>query len=626
MILTMEKKQIQQCDIHFLEGQPFKTNIIAILLRIPLTRQNTTKTALLAEVLKNGCQQYPSRKAVNEKMDDMMGSVFDISILKKGQEQILFFYLEMVKGELLKKGFEFLQNMIFSPLEERKGFPKNMVEREKKILAEKIKGRQDDKKEYAKLLSKKQDMLLAHIQQSKKIEADALKKDYDKDTSDLTMSFFTPGSALFKKEEEFRQKLFELDIAYLEKKKLLYAEGSDERAKIEEEIEKKLNDDKLDKQKKLAAAYELFSSLYEESSDEDKKNNELSMMKALLDAKLITQEQYEEAVAKIKERYAEQDIERYRKTKSEHADMVVDMYTSFKKLFDGIAEGKFSFDNLAEAAQSAFAVMSAGLQAYSQYMSAEQDAELAKVEARYDKEIEAAGKNTKKKEKLEKQKEAETAKIKKKYNDRAMKIEIAQAIASTAMGAINAYASAASIPLVGHIIAPIAAALAVAAGMAQVATIRKQHQAEAAGYYSGGFTKRDPNNRREVGVVHANEFVANHEAVANPAVSPVLRLIDHAQRNNTIGSLTAADVSNALGQGSGVSARGAVATPLHKGASGAGESAAAVSEVLTGTRQALDNLNRSIADGIESYMVMDGARGFDRKYNDYNKLKSNPHR
>ena len=194
------------------------------------------------------------------------------------------------------------------------------------------------------------------------------------------------------------------------------------------------------------------------------------------------------------------------------------------------------------------------------------------------------------------------------------------------MGAINAYASAASIPLVGHIIAPIAAALAVAAGMAQVATIRKQHQAEAAGYYSGGFTKRDPNNRREVGVVHANEFVANHEAVANPAVSPVLRLIDHAQRNNTIGSLTAADVSNALGQGSGVSARGAVATPLHKGASGAGESAAAVSEVLTGTRQALDNLNRSIADGIESYMVMDGARGFDRKYNDYNKLKSNPHR
>ena len=151
MIMTIEKKSVQQCNVHFLEGQQFKTNIIAVLLRIPLTRQNATKTALLAEVLKNGCQQYPSRKAVSEKMDDMMGSVFDVSILKKGQEQILFFYLEMVKGELLKKGFEFLQNMIFSPLQEGKGFPKNVVEREKKIVAEKIKSRQDDKKEYAKL-------------------------------------------------------------------------------------------------------------------------------------------------------------------------------------------------------------------------------------------------------------------------------------------------------------------------------------------------------------------------------------------------------------------------------------------------------------------------------------------
>ena len=64
-----------------------------------------------------------------------------------------------------------------------------------------------------------------------------------------------------------------------------------------------------------------------------------------------------------------------------------------------------------------------------------------------------------------------------------MKIEIAQAVASTAMSAINAYSSAAAIPTVGYIIAPIAAGLATAAGMLQIATIKKQHQAEAAGYY-----------------------------------------------------------------------------------------------------------------------------------------------
>lgn len=153
MTIEQQKKMVQQCHIHFLEGEQFKTNVISVLLRIPLTRQNATKTALLAEVLKNGCKRYPSKKAVSQKMDDMLGSVFDISILKKGQEQILFFYLETVKyeKELLEQSFQFLQNMLFSPLEEAKGFPRKIVEREKKRLREKIESRQDDKKEYSKM-------------------------------------------------------------------------------------------------------------------------------------------------------------------------------------------------------------------------------------------------------------------------------------------------------------------------------------------------------------------------------------------------------------------------------------------------------------------------------------------
>ncbi len=153
MTIEQKKKSIKQCDIHFLKGEQFKTNIISVVLRIPLTKQNATKTALLAEVLKNGCKQYPSRKAICQKMDDMMGSVFDISIIKKGKEQILFFYLETVKHEkeLLEQAFTFLQNMLLYPLQEGKGFPKKIVEIEKEILAEKIKSRQDDKKEYSKI-------------------------------------------------------------------------------------------------------------------------------------------------------------------------------------------------------------------------------------------------------------------------------------------------------------------------------------------------------------------------------------------------------------------------------------------------------------------------------------------
>lgn len=61
-------------------------------------------------------------------------------------------------------------------------------------------------------------------------------------------------------------------------------------------------------------------------------------------------------------------------------------------------------------------------------------------------------------------------------------------------------------------------------------------------FYTGGFTGSGEWDRPQ-GIVHSNEFVANRFAVANPAIRPVLNLIDHAQRTNTVGSLTASDVS-----------------------------------------------------------------------------------
>lgn len=263
---------------------------------------------------------------------------------------------------------------------------------------------------------------------------------------------------------------------------------------------------------------------------------------------------------------------------------------------------------------------------YSSYVDAERDVELAKIEKRYDKEIEAAGNNTKKKEQLEKEKEQKIAKTKKQYASRAMKLEISQALAQTAANAILGYQAGLEFPFPANTVMPhVLAGLAVAQGMIQVATIRKQHQAEAAGYYSGGFTKRDPDNRKEVGVVHANEFVANHKAVANPALSPILGLIDHAQRTNTVGSITADDVSNALGKTTGVSARGGEPAPAVRDKAIA-ESIAALSVVSAENRAVIEKLSRQIEDGIYTSMIMDGEQGFHRKYVKYQKLLNNPKR
>ena len=58
------------------------------------------------------------------------------------------------------------------------------------------------------------------------------------------------------------------------------------------------------------------------------------------------------------------------------------------------------------------------------------------------------------------------------------------------------------------IMAPLVAAMATAAGMLQVATIRKQAVQANNGYAEGGFTR--PGAKYEVaGVVHAGEWVAS---------------------------------------------------------------------------------------------------------------------
>ena len=125
-------------------------------------------------------------------------------------------------------------------------------------------------------------------------------------------------------------------------------------------------------------------------------------------------------------------------------------------------------------------------------------------------------------------------------------MQVIQAVAQTATNAINAYGSAAAIPVVGFVMAPIAAAMAIAAGMIQIAAIKKQQQAsEAQGYMAGGFTKEG--RKDEVaGIVHAGEWVASQELVKSPVARPLLEALDYAQQTNTVGRLNANDVSRTI--------------------------------------------------------------------------------
>lgn len=66
-------------------------------------------------------------------------------------------------------------------------------------------------------------------------------------------------------------------------------------------------------------------------------------------------------------------------------------------------------------------------------------------------------------------------------------------------------------------------------------------------FYTGGYTGGGDWDEPK-GIVHSDEFVANRFAVANPAVRPVLDLIDHAQRTGSIDNLSSDDLAAVTGK------------------------------------------------------------------------------
>ena len=419
-------------------------------------------------------------------------------------------------------------------------------------------------------------------------------------------------------EKQYQEELTRIKVKYLRERALEAKTWAqyEEAQKYDAQAEQLLLDQQLAKQKEFWEKVADFSNEYCRKSIEERKAEEIKFLNELAAKRMVTEEQYIRFRKQIDYKYAKEDqndnTANLGGSTDDLSQGVLAIGDAIDNLNAKLLDGKAEWEDYAAIAVQSIGMINAIMGAASEYMEACYDAEAAAVEERYDKEIDAAGNNKKKVKELEAKKEAELAELKTKYNERAMKIEIAQAVASTAMSAINAYASAAAIPVIGWIMGPIAAAAALAAGALQIASIKKQHQAESAGYYEGGFTG-GRRYRQVAGVVHEGEFVANHEAVNNPNVLPILNLIDQAQRNNTVGSLTAADVSRSISAPLGTVAGVQAAVPTIQ----------VVDSGQQRTAETIDRLSDVLESGIQSYTVLEGPDGFEAKWNKYQRLKKN---
>ena len=161
-----------------------------------------------------------------------------------------------------------------------------------------------------------------------------------------------------------------------------------------------------------------------------------------------------------------------------------------------------------------------------------QEADSARLDAQMQAELTAAGDNAEKRQQIEEEYEKKQLDLKKKYADVDMAINIAKTVANGAVAAVKAVADLG--PVAGGIMAAIIAATTVAEVAAIVAQRNAIKNASVASsgsantqvgkrtvaeFSEGGYTERSANDYQEVGVVHANEWVAPAAMVrANPVM------------------------------------------------------------------------------------------------------------
>ena len=143
--------------LHTINTNKFKTNLIAIFLSIPLTRENVTKNALLSSILRRGCQKYKTQEEISKKLEEMYGAEFNCGLDKLGKNHVLKFYIESINDEflpeakenMLKQSIEILSEIVFNPLAENNGFNEEYTNQEKENVKQIIEAKKDNKARYA---------------------------------------------------------------------------------------------------------------------------------------------------------------------------------------------------------------------------------------------------------------------------------------------------------------------------------------------------------------------------------------------------------------------------------------------------------------------------------------------
>lgn len=294
-------------------------------------------------------------------------------------------------------------------------------------------------------------------------------------------------------QEEYDRRMIDTRVKYIQQRlHLAQQSGQDETSILQEYLDAQLEADEL-AEKQMAKlkedAKKVISGLNPSDARKTELEEQLKQLDVLHNAKLLSEEQFREAVRKANKQFDDEELQARLSNVQKYTEQVNSI-----------------------------------MQEASNFVNALKEAESAQLEAQYQADLTAAGDNAEKREQIEADYEQKKLDLQKKYADVDMAINIAKTVANGAAAVVKALADP------GGVAGTILAVTIGATTAAEVATIIAQRNAikntsvnssgtggsssantgtrTVTGYSEGGNTRRAASDATVVGVVHANEWVA----------------------------------------------------------------------------------------------------------------------
>lgn len=241
-------------NLHIINTNKFKTNLLAVFLTTPLNREDVTKNALIPMVLRRGSKELTNLEKISNKLDEMYGADFNCGVDKTGDNHVLKFYMESINNNflpgqenILEESMKVLLDIVFNPLIENNSFKEEYVESEKENLKQIILGKIDNKSKYAyercieEMYKDKPYGLYkyGYVEELEKIDAKNLYEHYKKMISECKIDIFISGEI----DEGSKQIAMENDnIKNINERQPIYNKKSQKADEIKQEkiIEEKM--------------------------------------------------------------------------------------------------------------------------------------------------------------------------------------------------------------------------------------------------------------------------------------------------------------------------------------------------------------------------------------------------